>query len=91
MLAMRLYSAITRSRLLALPAATQLQQLNRVAKPGKPLNALSWSAALVNDTVFLVVVVTECEKWCTKHDKPWAVKCTWSKICGGCSECSGAS
>ena len=39
------------------------------------------------------VVVTAstsvCKNWCRSHVQNWAVKCTWSKTCDGCSECSG--
>ena len=41
---------------IALPAATQLQLTNKIAKPGKHLNALCWFTALINDTRFFIVV-----------------------------------
>ena len=33
------------------------------------------------------VTVSACEKWCASDKREWKTKCSWSKRCGGCSEC----
>ena len=33
------------------------------------------------------VAILECPRWCAQNEKPWDIKCSWSKYCNACPEC----
>ena len=60
-------------------------------RPAGTINKCSPIASIVlrRQRPYSVCLVPGCAKWCASHKQAWKVKCTWSKRCDGCSECSG--
>ena len=48
---------------------------------------LSHTHTYTQTHIVLCVTIAACEKWCATHKQGWKTKCSWSKSCGGCSEC----
>lgn len=47
------------------------------------------SKCICTSTAAIVATKPVCQNWCDSNSRKWRVKCTWSRLCDGCSACSG--